>query len=205
MQKGFIYNRVSTNIQEDKESIISQRESCKAFAKINNIDVLQLFEETGSGLIFNRPQFQEMLSRLVEVDCVITFSQDRITREPRHIFIIIDTFKKANVELLGVTGAINWNSTLEEMIVVMKSYMAKDETEKMSARIKPGIQIYKNEHGRWGRAGAFSDYSPETKKRRKDLEKYLKLGIKNYTTLGKLLGVHARTVSRHFKKNKLVV
>ena len=82
-QKFFLYARKSTDV-EDKQvlSIEAQIAELRAFAKQNNLDVVETFIEKQSAKIPGRPIFGGMLKRIEngEADGILAWHPDRLAR-----------------------------------------------------------------------------------------------------------------------------
>ena len=82
-QKFFLYARKSTDV-EDKQvlSIEAQIAELRAFAKQNNLNVVDIFIEKQSAKIPGRPIFGEMLERIEkdEADGILAWHPDRLAR-----------------------------------------------------------------------------------------------------------------------------
>ena len=82
-QKFFLYARKSTDV-EDKQvlSIEAQITELRAFAKQNNLDIIEELVEKQSAKIPGRPIFSEMLARIEkgEADGILAWHPDRLAR-----------------------------------------------------------------------------------------------------------------------------
>jgi len=82
-QKFFLYCRKSTDV-EDKQvlSIEAQIVELRAFAKQNNLDIIEELVEKQSAKIPGRPIFSEMLARIEkgEADGILAWHPDRLAR-----------------------------------------------------------------------------------------------------------------------------
>ena len=82
-QKFFLYARKSTDV-EDKQvlSIEAQIAELRAFAKQNNLNIIDELVEKQSAKIPGRPIFGEMLKRLEkgEADGILAWHPDRLAR-----------------------------------------------------------------------------------------------------------------------------
>ena len=82
-QKFFLYARKSTDV-EDKQvlSIEAQIAELRAFAKQNNLNVIDTFIEKQSAKIPGRTIFNEMLKKLEkgEADGILSWHPDRLAR-----------------------------------------------------------------------------------------------------------------------------
>src|SRR3989338_1791600 len=83
MQKFFLYARKSTDI-EDKQilSIEAQITELRAFAKQNNLDIIEEFIEKQSAKIPGRPIFSAMLKKIEngEANGILSWHPDRLAR-----------------------------------------------------------------------------------------------------------------------------
>ena len=81
--KFFLYARKSTDV-EDKQvlSIEAQIAELRAFAKQNNLNVINTFIEKQSAKIPGRPIFNDMLARMEkgEADGILAWHPDRLAR-----------------------------------------------------------------------------------------------------------------------------
>ena len=81
--KFFLYARKSTDV-EDKQirSIEAQITELRAFAKQNNLDMVEEFIEKQSAKIPGRPIFGEMIKRIEkgEADGILAWHPDRLAR-----------------------------------------------------------------------------------------------------------------------------
>jgi DNA invertase Pin-like site-specific DNA recombinase len=101
--KAFAYLRVSGKGQVDGDGFPRQRAAITAYAKANNIKIVEWFEEKGvSGTKedFDRPAWTEMIGKLNGVKTIIVEKLDRLARE---LFIqeyIVRDFSKRGLTLL---------------------------------------------------------------------------------------------------------
>ena len=103
-QKFFLYARKSTDV-EDKQvlSIDAQITELRAFAKQNNLNVIETFIEKQSAKIPGRPIFGEMLERVEsgEADGILAWHADRLARnsvDGGRIIYLLDTGKLASLK-----------------------------------------------------------------------------------------------------------
>jgi len=142
--KSAIYCRVSTEDQErEGTSLQSQLEGCHNKGHELGSDMPKEFTilETGSGLTLDRPGLDRLRQwvRDKEVDAVIVYSLDRLSRDPVHFIILQEELERAGVELILVTETID-SSDLGRLITYIKGYAAKLEAEKIRERTMRGIR-----------------------------------------------------------------
>ncbi len=136
--KAAIYCRVSTEDQErEGTSLDSQTEACLKKAQELGYEVGEdnIIMETYSGLSLDRPKLSEVRQwvRDGEIDVVIAFAFDRLSRDPVHLIIMQEEFSKAGVDLIFVTEDID-NSDMGRLITHIKGFAAKLEAEKIKER-----------------------------------------------------------------------
>jgi len=142
--RAAIYCRVSTEDQErEGTSLDSQFEACFKKADELGYEVPEEFIilETYSGLTLDRPKLPRLRQwvRDKEVDAVIGYTLDRLSRDPVHFIILQEEMEKAGVELILATETID-SSDLGRLITYIKGYAAKLEAEKIRERTMRGAR-----------------------------------------------------------------
>lgn len=144
MKVAAIYCRVSTEDQErEGTSLESQKEACMQKAKELGYDANEEYTtmETYSGLSLDRPKLSKLREwvRNKEVDAVIAYTLDRLSRDPVHLVILQEEMAKAGFELILVTETLD-SSDMGKLITYIKGYAAKLEAEKIRERTQRGIR-----------------------------------------------------------------
>ena len=148
--RAAIYCRVSTIGQEDNYSLASQEAACRRYAATKGYAVAEehIHHEvhTGSELRERRKlgALREALRRR-EVDAVICYALDRLSRKQAHIAIVADECEQAGAALLFVTEEFE-KSAVGEFIRSAKGFAAEIQREKnqegairgMRARVESG-------------------------------------------------------------------
>jgi len=142
--RAAIYCRVSTEDQErEGTSLDSQLEACLKKGHELGYEVSEEFIilETYSGLTLDRPKLPRLRQwvRDKEVDAVIGYTLDRLSRDPVHFIILQEELEKAGVALILVTETID-SSDLGRLITYIKGYAAKLEVEKIRERTMRGAR-----------------------------------------------------------------
>ena len=145
MKTAAIYCRVSTEDQErEGTSLQSQLEACKKLAHDRGFEVREeyIIMETYSGLTLDRPKLPRLRQwvRDKEVDAVIGYTLDRLSRDPVHFIILQEELERAGVELILVTETVD-SSDLGRLITYIKGYAAKLEAEKIRERTMRGARM----------------------------------------------------------------
>ena len=138
--KTAIYCRVSTDDQ-DKEgtSLKTQLEACLQYCQEMNYYVSRKFTETYSGLTLDRPQLTQLrnLVRANELDVIVIYCLDRLSRNATHGVILRDELDKHHIMLESVTEDID-KSPLGEAITYLRGTFAQIEAEKIRERTMRG-------------------------------------------------------------------
>jgi site-specific DNA recombinase len=142
MKTAAIYCRVSTDNQETEgTSLQTQLEAALKYCKDKSYDVRYRFSEAYSGLTLERPKLNELreLVRAGEIDVIVVYCLDRLSRDPTHGVILTQELEKHGVKLEAVTEDID-NSELGKLISYIRGFAAKVEAEKIRERSMRGKQ-----------------------------------------------------------------
>ena len=118
MNSAAVYCRVSTDSQErEGTSLKTQLEHCLTYCRDKGYDATYQFSETYSGLSLERPELDKIreLVRNEEIDSIVCYSLDRLSRDPGHGVIITQELEKHGVKLETVTEDVD-NSELGKLI-----------------------------------------------------------------------------------------
>ena len=145
--RSAIYCRVSTDDQ-DKEgtSLQTQLEACLKYCHEKGYQVARKFTETYSGLTLDRPQLTELrgLVRADDIDVIVIYCLDRLSRNATHGVILRDELDKHHIILESVTEDID-KSPLGEAITYLRGTFAQIEAEKIRERTMRGKLARLNE------------------------------------------------------------
>ncbi|MFC2040435.1 recombinase family protein [Chloroflexota bacterium] len=142
--KAAIYCRVSTDNQErEGTSLQTQLENCLTYCRDKGYDVSYRFCEAYSGLSLERPELDRLreLGRAEQIDVVVCYSLDRLTRDPGHGVIIMQEIEKHKVALEAVTEDVD-NSELGKLISYIRGFASKVEAEKIRERTMRGKKAF---------------------------------------------------------------
>ena len=112
-KKGFIYARVSSEMQAEKGlSIPSQLELTRNFANEQGIEVIREFvDEAESATTDQRPQFQEMIAECkkegCDVDCIIVWKLSRFARNRFDSMAYKKLLNRKGIKVVSVSEPIN--------------------------------------------------------------------------------------------------
>jgi len=140
MKSAAIYCRVSTDNQEaEGTSLQTQLEACLDYCQQKGYEVSHRFSEAYSGLALERPKLNELreLVRAGDIDVIVCYCLDRLSRDPTHGVILTQEIEKHSVTLEAVTEDID-NSELGKLISYIRGFASKLEAEKIKERTGRG-------------------------------------------------------------------
>jgi len=135
-----LYCRVSTEDQgKEGTSLQTQLEACLKYCAEKGYDVCYRFSEAYSGLALERPKLNELreLVRNEQIDVLIVYCLDRLSRDPTHGVILTQELEKHGVKLEAVIETVD-SSELGKLISYIRGYASKLEAEKIRERTMRG-------------------------------------------------------------------
>ncbi len=186
-----IYTRVSTDNQVDKDynSLETQKESLMAYIQAHKYEGWELFdvyEDAGySAANLDRPELQRLLNdiRKKKVDAVLVYKIDRLTRNQKDFYFLIELFEKYNVTFISTTQNFDTSSAAGRLMRNIMLDFAQFEREMTAERTRDKMEA-RAKKGLWngGLVPLGYDYSPEEKKLKVNPEeaKIVKLIFETY-------------------------
>jgi len=140
IHRAVVYCRVSTPGQEDGTSLDTQEERCRAYAQERGLVVTGVYREVYTGAeLFDRPQLSALreVVRRREVDVVIAYALDRLTRNQAHLGVIVSEADYAGVALEFVTERLE-DTPEGRLLQSIRGYVAEIERLKIAERTQRG-------------------------------------------------------------------
>ena len=140
MSNVAIYCRVSSEGQErDGTSLQTQLEHCLKYCQDKQYHIVETYSEAYSGLSLIRPKLDQLreLVRSDDLDVVLCYSVDRLSRDPTHGVILTEEFAKHDVRLEAVSETVE-SSELGKLINYIRGFASKLEAEKIKERVNRG-------------------------------------------------------------------
>jgi DNA invertase Pin-like site-specific DNA recombinase len=147
-----IYTRKSTDegLEQDFNSLHAQREACEAYVRSQAsegwIANVRSYDDGGySGGSTNRPGLQRLLTDIHrgEVDIVVVYKVDRLTRSLSDFAKIVDLFDRHKVSFVSVTQAFNTTTSMGRLTLNMLLSFSQFEREITAERIRDKIAASK--------------------------------------------------------------
>lgn len=152
MKTGAIYVRRSVSTDKG-ESIKSQVEMCKTYAKTQGITIdesLIYCDEGYSGKDTNRPKFKQMINDLKrkEFEVLLCYRLDRISRSLNDFSALIDTMKAFDISFISIKEKFDTSTPMGNSMMYIASVFSELERETISERIKDNMASLSHS-GRW--------------------------------------------------------
>jgi DNA invertase Pin-like site-specific DNA recombinase len=152
-----IYTRKSSEeeLEQDFNSLHAQREACEAYITSQKHEgwkaIGAAYDDGGfSGGSMERPALQRLLTDVAagEIDIVVVYKVDRLTRSLTDFARIVEVFDKQGVSFVSVTQAFNTTSSMGRLTLNVLLSFAQFEREVTGERIRDKIAASKKK-GLW--------------------------------------------------------
>jgi DNA invertase Pin-like site-specific DNA recombinase len=152
-----IYTRKSSEegLDQDFSSLEAQREACVAYVQSQAHEgwrvVPELLDDGGySGGNTNRPALTRLMDlvRAGEIDVIVIYKIDRLTRSLTDFARMAETFDKHNVSFVSVTQQFNTTTSMGRLMLNVLLSFAQFEREITGERIRDKIAASKRK-GMW--------------------------------------------------------
>ncbi|MFC1567167.1 recombinase family protein, partial [bacterium] len=148
-----VYTRVSTDAQAEKEfnSCEVQLQKIESFIKSQEgFEIYEVYSDGGyTGANTNRPALQQMMEDISygEIDMVISYKIDRLTRSPKDFYNLVEVFERYNVGYLSITERFDTLSPsgrlLRNIMLIFAQFerelIAERTRDKLTQRAKQGL------------------------------------------------------------------
>ena len=138
--RAIIYARVSTDEQGDNFSLPSQIDACRTYATERGMQVVAELQDVQSGAVLERPGLARAreLAHQRQIDAVIVYSLDRLSRNVAHTLLLRDELTEAGVTLHTCTRGQASDTPEGRMFDTLESAFAEYERLKIRERMMRG-------------------------------------------------------------------
>ncbi|WP_264685643.1 recombinase family protein [Wolbachia endosymbiont (group B) of Watsonalla binaria] len=150
-----IYTRKSNEdgLEQKFNSLDAQRVACEKYIKSREgwVILAKRYDDGGySGKNLERPAIKELFEdvKAGEVDCVVVYTLDRLSRETKDSIEVTSFFRRHRVNFIAVTQIFDNNTPMGKFVQTVLSGAAQLEREMIVERVKNKIATSK-EQGLW--------------------------------------------------------
>lgn len=140
--KVAIYCRVST-LEQSREghSIDEQRKRLKAFCEVQDWKIHDEYIDPGfSGGTTTRPGLDKLMNDLDEIDLILVYKLDRLTRSVKDLMNLLEIFEKNDVSFRSATEVFDTTNAFGKLFITLVGAMAEWERSTIAERTKMGRQ-----------------------------------------------------------------
>jgi DNA invertase Pin-like site-specific DNA recombinase len=157
LRRCAIYARKSTSHRLDHEinSIETQREVCAAYIRSQRfrgwVELPQRYDDGGhSGTGLERPALSRLMQDIEagEVDLVVLYKVDRLTRSLNDFVRLIEIFDRHAVSFVSISQAFDTSDSMGRMILNVLLTFSQFEREMIADRVRDSIRS-RQRHGIW--------------------------------------------------------
>ena len=137
-----IYARVSSETQAKEGTIDSQIEALRDYAKAHELTIVREFIDDGySGAELNRPGLDELRDSIPQgrFESILVLSPDRLSRKQAHQIILLEEFKKLNIQVI-FTSQTSADTPEDNLLLQVQGAVSEYERAKIIDRTRRGIK-----------------------------------------------------------------
>ena len=150
----------------------------------------RIFMEEASGGRWERPELHRMLDQLRDVDTIVVWKLDRLSRSLKDVLNIMERIKAAGAGFRSLTEAIDTTTPAGRMMMQMVGSFAEFERAMIRERTSAGLALARSEGRVGGRRRKL------TPKKRLEIAESVLSGRKSAAEMARLYDVSQPTVSR---------
>ena len=150
----------------------------------------RIFKEEASGGRWERPELHKMLDQLRDVDTIVVWKLDRLSRSLKDVLHIMERIKAAGAGFRSLTEAIDTTTPAGRMMMQMVGSFAEFERAMIRERTSAGLALARSEGRIGGRRRKLNA------KKRLEIAESVLSGRKSAAEMARLYEVSQPTVSR---------
>ena len=137
-----IYARVSSETQAKQNTIQSQVEALRLYAKRHKLTILhELLDDGFSGIDLNRPGLDQLrdLAQEQRIEGILVLSPDRLSRKQSHQIILLEEFQKRNIQVIFTTQP-SGDTPEDQLLLQIQGAVSEYERAKILDRTRRGTK-----------------------------------------------------------------
>jgi DNA invertase Pin-like site-specific DNA recombinase len=151
------YARVSTEGQaENGVSLEMQRAKIETYCRHHDVDLSEVIVDAGySAKNLKRPGAQRVMAMVDarEIEAVVVYKLDRLSRSTRDTLELIERFNEANVAFHSIEEKLDTKSAMGEFVLTILAALGQMERRMISDRTQDSMRYAKTQGKHLGRVG----------------------------------------------------
>jgi site-specific DNA recombinase len=140
-RRAVIYTRISRDPEHDELGVTRQRHDCEQLCEREGFNVVEVLQDDDRSAYSGkrRPGYERLHQLLAarEVDVVVAWHPDRLTRHPRELETLIEALEAASATVRTVTaGELDLSTPAGRMTARVVGAVARHESEHKSQRLR---------------------------------------------------------------------
>ena len=139
MKKALVFLRVSTEIQEDRNSLENQERQALAYCNYKGYTIYKKIKTVVSGRKNDRADFSELKEEIEKnnFDVLIFYELSRLSRSAYFIHELAHSLRMKNIEFESITEPqLNSDSPVSKIIFSLMASLAEHESDVTSKRVR---------------------------------------------------------------------
>ena len=133
------YVRVSSEAQAENYSIPEQTDAIKNYCAAKGWNLIQTYIDGGyTGANMDRPELQNMLTKLDMYDIVLVYKLDRLSRSQKDVLYLIDRMNESSVKFASIIENFDTSTPLGMAMLGIMAAFAQLERETIKERMSLG-------------------------------------------------------------------
>jgi DNA invertase Pin-like site-specific DNA recombinase len=144
MGKAIGYVRVSTDEQaREGVSLENQRAKIEAYCSLNDLELVEILEDTKSAKNMNRQGLQDLLAKMKQHDigALVIYRLDRLSRKVIDTLRLLESIEKNKVTLHSLTEKLDTQSPAGRFFVNILASLNQMERELIGSRTKDALAL----------------------------------------------------------------
>ncbi len=145
MKRAIGYVRVSTSEQVlEGISLDNQKAKIQAYCDLNDLELVTIIEDAGkSGKNLSRDGIETILWKIKrkEIDAIVVYKIDRLSRKVIDTLTLIETFEKAGITFHSLNEKIDTSTAMGRFFLNITASLAQMERDLISERTKDALQM----------------------------------------------------------------
>lgn len=150
-KRVIIYNRVSTVIQEKKESLAEQTDECIKYCNDKNYKIINIFKDVKTGTTNERDGYKELKKHIQkkDFDLLVVLEISRLGRTMKELLFFFEELNKQDIEFVSLREPVfNTNTPDGKFLMNIRLSAIQFERDNSANRVTERL-YFKASKGQW--------------------------------------------------------